>query len=209
MRDLNSNSVTSRSQGTTRSTRDTAGSLSKLLDGAQQTFAEHGYNAATVHEICARANVGIGTFYAHFDDKSQLLKKLVSERAVTLSRQLSAADFVDAATLARTLRHVVDEPASAGMWRAWHEAVLVQPDLVDFHAQMQNTTLAALTELVGEARRMSKTRHHLVEPEVAAWAIMSLSREFTIHDREYRPEVDALAQLLLAVLFGVSVTSRP
>jgi AcrR family transcriptional regulator len=209
MRDLNSNSVTGRPQGTSRSTRDAAGSLSKLLDGAQQSFSEHGYHAATVHDICARANVGIGTFYAHFDDKSQLLKRLMSERAVTLSRLLHAADFVDAATLSQKLRHIVDEPVAAGMWRAWHEAVLVEPSLGGFHTEWQNTTLAALTEHILEARRTGKTQDHLVDPQAAAWAVMSLSREFAIHDREYRPDREALAQLLMALVLGVSAGSRP
>src|SRR5438309_3282797 len=75
--------------------RDTTGSLDRLLDGAQATFAERGYHLANIHEICARADVGIGTFYAHFGHKNQLLEHLVVERGVSLPQVLTDDDFKD------------------------------------------------------------------------------------------------------------------
>jgi AcrR family transcriptional regulator len=181
------------------------------LDGAQEAFCERGYHAATVHDICARAGVGIGTFYAHFDDKGQLLKQLMTDRAITLPRLLKAADFADAATLSQKLYEAVDEPVAAGMWRAWHEATLVQDDIAQFHIQWRGKSLKELATLIEEARRANITRgrQHLVDPSIAAWAVMSLAREFTIHDREYRPDVNALASLLQTVVFGVANGSRP
>jgi AcrR family transcriptional regulator len=201
--------VTPRSPAPSKAGRDGAGSLSRLLDGAQQVFAERGYNAATVHDICARASVGIGTFYAHFDDKTQLLKQLMSERAVTLPRQLKASDFTDSATLAQRLVDAVGEPVAVGMWRAWHEAVLGQSELVGFQRDWKSTALAEMTELIREARRTGKTRRDMVDPGVAAWAVMSLAREFAIHDREYRPDMEGLAKLMLTLVLGAAADSRP
>src|SRR5258708_38624565 len=63
--------------------RDSAGSLERLLDGAQEVFARHGYRAANVNEICARSKVGIGTFYAHFDHKRDLLRQVYVERVLS------------------------------------------------------------------------------------------------------------------------------
>ena len=107
-----------------RTPRDPARSLARLIDGATYTFVERGYNAATIHDICARAKVGIGTFYAHFDHKRELLQQVVVERGVVLSRLLTPDDLLERKRLASALRKAVEDPASAGLWRAWHEAVL-------------------------------------------------------------------------------------
>src|SRR5438477_4127047 len=84
--------------------------LERLIDGAQATFAERGYHAANIHEICARADVGIGTFYAHFDHKRELLQQVVVERGVLLSRVLVADDLLDRKRLVAALRKAVDDP---------------------------------------------------------------------------------------------------
>src|SRR5256885_15943520 len=82
--------------------RDTTESLERLLEGAQSTFVERGYHAANVHEICARSNVGIGTFYAHFDHKHDLLKRLFLDRMLLMPALL---DLVTQVRLARPLEH--------------------------------------------------------------------------------------------------------
>jgi len=60
----------------------------KLLDAAGEVFADVGYQAATVREICSRAGVNLAAVNYHFGDKlglyTELLKIAVAnERAVT------------------------------------------------------------------------------------------------------------------------------
>ncbi len=83
--------------------RERGGSLRRLLDGAESTFVQRGFNAATIHEICSRAGVGIGTFYAHFGRKSELLQRVVTERAPVLSELISATDLSDPIALTSRL----------------------------------------------------------------------------------------------------------
>ena len=144
MPNLNSSSVRGPDRRKSIRRRDTASSLDRLLDGAQAIFAERGYRAASISEICARSNVGIGTFYAHFEHKRQLIQRVCVERAVLLTTSMTAAILRDHDQLLAFLRMVNDDPGAAGLLRAWYEAVLEEPEVARFHAEWRASTLTVL-----------------------------------------------------------------
>jgi AcrR family transcriptional regulator len=45
----------------------------RLIEAATGVFAKRGYQPTTVDNIVVAANVGVGTFYAHFDGKEECL----------------------------------------------------------------------------------------------------------------------------------------
>src|ERR1700733_7975250 len=49
----------------------------RLLDAAGQVFAETGYQAATVRQICAQAGVNIALVNYHFGDKLELYTEVL------------------------------------------------------------------------------------------------------------------------------------
>ncbi len=53
------------------------GTRNKLLDSAGQVFADFGYHAATVREICARAGVNVALVNYHFGDKLELYTEVL------------------------------------------------------------------------------------------------------------------------------------
>lgn len=55
-----------------------------LLRAALTEFSEHGYTATTSKTIAARADVATGSFYQYFDDKNDILYRIVSDRFETL-----------------------------------------------------------------------------------------------------------------------------
>jgi AcrR family transcriptional regulator len=186
----NSDSVT----GDSRSGRRDA-TLERLLDGAQATFAERGYAAANIHEICARAKVGIGTFYAHFENKRELLQQ-VMERAPRFSSALTVKDLLERPRIVGWLQSAVDDQLATGLWRAWHQAVLEESDLTRFHSSMYAKSMSDLSDLVRQARARTEPRPGRAEPAVVAWTILTLTRELGIHDRTSAPGVDELADLI-------------
>lgn len=61
-----------------------------ILDTAKALFYERGYRAVTVHEICERANVKLGTFTYYFSRKDDLLSALYN------SYMQACKEYVDA-----------------------------------------------------------------------------------------------------------------
>jgi AcrR family transcriptional regulator len=182
--------------------RDTTGSLERLLDGAQATFAERGYSAANIKEICARSNVGIGTFYAHFDHKRDLLQRVCVERTFLLTTNMTSAILRDHGRLVAFLRKVNDDPAAAGLLRAWYEGVLEEPELARFHATWRASTLKVLAATVAQAQADVPSKARRLDPALVAWTMATLSREMGIHDRKSAPDMSTLATLIEQLVFG-------
>lgn len=57
----------------TRRQRQKAETRGLILDAARNLFEEHGFERTTMRELATKAEVGLGTIFAHFPDKGALL----------------------------------------------------------------------------------------------------------------------------------------
>jgi TetR/AcrR family transcriptional regulator, regulator of cefoperazone and chloramphenicol sensitivity len=97
----------------------------KLLDAAGEVFAETGYQAATVREICLRAGVNLAAVNYHFGDKlglyTELLKIAVADEGATAEngfRDLPPEEALRRFLLGMLRRmHQADRPS-------WHTKVM-------------------------------------------------------------------------------------
>lgn len=80
---------------------------SHILDAASELFAERGYSATSVADICARAGVTKGAFYHHFESKQALFLELRDRWLAPLEAQLTLARDPDE-TLPQLLQRVAD-----------------------------------------------------------------------------------------------------
>jgi AcrR family transcriptional regulator len=80
---------------------------SHILDAAGELFAERGYDATSVADICAQAGVTKGAFYHHFESKQSVFLELRDRWLTPLEAQLSLARDPDE-TLPQLLQHVAD-----------------------------------------------------------------------------------------------------
>jgi AcrR family transcriptional regulator len=62
----------------------------KLLDAAEQVFAESGFAAARIDDIAARAGMAKSHVYYHFDGKQQIFHDLISLRIGEILEQKTA-----------------------------------------------------------------------------------------------------------------------
>ena len=60
----------------------------KLLDGAFDVFAEKGFEATTIEDICARVNMTRGAFYSSFKTKEGLFQALFALQMTRLTERL-------------------------------------------------------------------------------------------------------------------------
>jgi AcrR family transcriptional regulator len=71
----------------------------QLLDAATELFAERGFAATRVADICTRAGVAKGLFYWYFPTKESLFAELVRTMRRDLRRTQAAAMTADAAPI--------------------------------------------------------------------------------------------------------------
>ena len=63
----------------------------RLLTAAEELFGEHSYQQTTVAEICARAGIATGSFYAHFGSKAEIFAAVVRQLNADLRLAMKTA----------------------------------------------------------------------------------------------------------------------
>jgi AcrR family transcriptional regulator len=84
-------------------THDPAETRSRLLDAAEQLFAEHGFNGVSMRTITGTAGVNLAAAHYHFQGKEGLYRAVFERRVVPMNEER-----------ARLLQACLDEEARTG-----------------------------------------------------------------------------------------------
>ena len=79
----------------------------KLLEVAGRVFAERGYEAATVREICRLAHANVAAVNYHFGDKQGLYSEVLSQVARIMQLERMTAALGQSAPPEEIFRHVI------------------------------------------------------------------------------------------------------
>jgi AcrR family transcriptional regulator len=121
------------------------GTRTKLLDSAGQVFAERGFQAATVREICARAGVNIALINYHFGDKEKLYTEVLMHSFGSMESEVRALDsgLPPKAAFREAVRATMQRICRPGR-PSWHFQLMV-------HETAQPT--AAMSRVIDETMR--------------------------------------------------------
>lgn len=87
--------------------RDLSGSTrERLLQAALEVFAQQGYRAATIREICGRAEANVAAVHYHFGDKRKLYEAIYGHLFDTLRERRTAVLPPEAAAEERLRIHI-------------------------------------------------------------------------------------------------------
>ena len=144
----------------------------KLLDAAEQVFAELGYHDASIVKITEAAGVGQGTFYLYFSSKKEIFDELVRHLNRRVRHAMKEASSQGATRLETELlgfgayfRFTTEHPGLYGIIR---QAEFVSPEMLRYHYDK-------LSEGYIEGLRDAMARGETadLDPEVTAWALMA------------------------------------
>jgi AcrR family transcriptional regulator len=115
----------------------------RLLSAAEHLFGERSYYRTSVAEICARAGIATGSFYAHFDSKAGIfaavIRKINSDTRAALSAALAGAERNQRARERACMRAYFDLMSKRPwIFRIVREAEFVAP--TEFRAYYERLT---------------------------------------------------------------------
>lgn len=119
----------------------------RILDAAAEVFLEHGYAAATMRAIAAKANVSVPMVESSFGTKARLLKTAIDVAIVGDDKPVPVLDrswtrtALQAETASEFLTIVSDvigpaQARSAGLVLAVFEGAATDPELAELSTQM-------------------------------------------------------------------------
>jgi AcrR family transcriptional regulator len=143
----------------------------RLLEAAEQVFAEHGYHDASVVKITEAAGVGQGTFYLYFASKQEVFDELVRDLNRRVRHAMKEASSRGASRLEAEVlgfdayfRFTAEHPA---LYRIIRQAEFVSPELLRYHYdRLSEGYVEGLQAAVDRGEVRSS------DPEVLAWALM-------------------------------------
>lgn len=125
---------------------DAIANRARILDAARAVLAERGLDIE-VHEVAARAGVGVGTLYRHFANRDDLVRAILNETLDDLMARLrSAAAIEDPAEALRQIPFSLDDSLSS-LFAALRDprAAKLQQDMKE---RMSRPRAAEILELV-------------------------------------------------------------
>lgn len=155
-------------------TKRGAATRRRILEAAEQVFADIGYHEASIVKITERASVALGTFYLYFDSKQSVFEALVVDLNTRVRQSMSeamagAANRLEAERggFAGFFRFTAEHPA---LYRVVREAEFVSPEVMRLHYER---IVAGYAAGLAAAQQDGDVDPHL-DPEVAAWALMGI-----------------------------------
>lgn len=168
--------MTATERGARKPTRTARGerTRARLLQAAEQVFAELGYHDASIVKLTEAAGVAQGTFYLYFESKLAVFDELVDDlnrrvRCAMSEGSAAGHDWIESERLGfeAFFRFTAEHPA---LYRIIRQAEFVSPAALRRH---YTRIVEAYTEGLTAASAAGQIAED-IDPVVAAWALMGI-----------------------------------
>ncbi len=168
--------MTVTADGTSKAGRTPRGerTRARLLEAAEQVFAEFGYHDASIVKLTEAAGVAQGTFYLYFASKLAVFDELVDDlnrrvRHAMSEGSAAGTDRIESERLGfeAFFRFTAEHPA---LYRIIRQAEFVSPPALRRH---YTRIVEGYTEGLQEASAAGQIAQD-IDPVVAAWALMGV-----------------------------------
>lgn len=183
-----------------------AATRQRVLDAAEQLFAEKGYSAPSVNEIAQRAGVRLPTLYQYFSGKSGIFAVLVGERAIEMMAQ--GVDEWAPESGRDGLRHVIHEFVATyhrhlTFFRAWEDATQAEPSIAKLRREWNTVYKLRFAEAIRAGQENGLVGATEEPHELARWLTRGLESycfDVMVFDPPaVMPSVDELTETLTEV----------
>jgi AcrR family transcriptional regulator len=140
----------------------------EIYEAAMRLFAQSGFDAVTLAEICEAADVGRGTFFLHFPSKAALLAEF-NERVAEDFRAALREPRAPARAELRALveRLSVELVAQAEIMKAMLAEFFVSPEAQAVAMQPDNALRVLVAEIIERGQRSGEFSRR-IDPRLAA-----------------------------------------
>ena len=180
---------------------DAQRNIDALLEAALAMFATSGVDAP-VREIAAKANVGVGTVYRHFPQRSDLIVAVFRQQvdACADTAPVLAANYAPGEALARWMQRYADFIATKrGLAAALHSGDPAYNTLPTYFDQRLRPALQALLDAAASAGEVRTD----IEPDDLLRAVASLC--MSAHD----DRTNYVCRMVALLVDGLRHTANP
>ena len=183
----------------TRRQRQKAETRASILEAARALFEERGFDGTTIRAVAAKAEVGLGTIFAHFPDKGELLIAALLEDLAQTDQKILETLPADA-PIKEQIMHLAE--AGFGYWcrrpalsaTLLREMWFVQGEWAEKRREETARFIDFVVELLEGSRRRGEIRDD-VDLRYTAEALYSLYVGIVIRAAgDGRLEVEALLE---------------
>jgi len=144
----------------------------RLLEAAEDVFAQVGYHEASIVKITEAAGVAMGTFYLYFRSKKEIFDELLRDLNRRVRHAMSEASTQGSTRLEQEVlgfqaffRFTAEHP---GLYRVIRQAEFVSPEMLRYHYDKLSSGYIEGLRAAAERGEIGK-----IDPEVSAWALMA------------------------------------
>jgi AcrR family transcriptional regulator len=145
----------------------------RIIEAAEQVFADAGYHEASIVKITEAAGVAQGTFYLYFESKKQVFDELVRDLNRRVRHAMKEASSQGKTRLESELfgfaayfRFTAEHKA---LYRIIRQAEFVSPEMLHYHYDRLSKGYVEALRAAAETGEIGD-----VEAEVTAWALMGM-----------------------------------